>query len=76
MRESESGMGVGGVLVVVQRVGGGGSMSWAKTNYVRAQGRSSGQVRVLLAVATRLRRSTRQPLSPTLHPLPLLAIIL
>lgn len=59
--------GVVGVLVVVQRVGGGGSMSWAKTNYVRAQGRSSGQVRVLLAVATRLRRSTRHPSTSFTH---------
>lgn len=62
--------GVGGVLVVVQRDGGGGSMSWAKTNYVRAQGRSSGQVRVLLAVATRLRRSTRHPSTSFTHSSP------
>lgn len=62
--------GVGGVLLVVQRVGGGGSMSWAKTNYVRAQGRSSGQVRVLLAVATRLRRSTRHPSTSFTHSSP------
>lgn len=65
--------GVGGVMVVVVRDGRMGrlgvGMSSAKTNYVRAQGRSSGQVRVLLAVASRLRRSTlplsHQPLAPT-----------
>lgn len=58
--------GVAGVLVVgVGRQGVG--MSSAKTNYVRAQGRSSGQVRVLLAVASRLRRST---LPLTRHPSP------